>query len=81
MKLKRDTYKYHFKVGNLVVHCGITNDLNRRESEHQNSGRYTPHNGKRYYWKDGHIVQQGNITFRVAAMLWERRNGCNANWN
>ncbi len=37
----RDTYKYWFKIGNLKVHCGITNDLVRREQEHRNSGRYT----------------------------------------
>ena len=28
----RDTFKYHFKVGNLIVHGGITNNLLRRES-------------------------------------------------
>jgi len=81
MNVKRDTYKYWFKIGNLKVHCGITNDLRRREIEHQNSRRYKDHNGKRYYWSDGHIVQEGNITTREAAMIWERQNGCNANWN
>jgi predicted GIY-YIG superfamily endonuclease len=30
----RDTYKYHFKVGNKIVHGGITTDLERREKEH-----------------------------------------------
>ncbi len=77
----RDTYKYWFKIGNLKVHCGITNNLRRREIEHQNSGRYKDNNGKRYYWKDGHIVQEGNITTREAAMQWERQNDCNKNWN
>lgn len=77
----RDTYKYWFKVGNLKVHCGITNNLNRREKEHQNSKRYTENNGKRNYWKDGHIVQEGNMTTREAAMIWEINNGCNKNWN
>jgi len=77
----RDTYKYWFKVRNLKVHCGITNDLERREREHKNSGRYKDHNGTRYYWRDGHIVQEGNITTREAAMRWERENGCNENWN
>lgn len=76
----RDTYKYWFKVGNLKVKCGITNDLSRREQEHQNSGRYTVYNGLRYYWKNGHIVQEGAITTRESAMAWERENGCNKNW-
>ncbi len=77
----RDTYKYWFKVGNRLVHCGITNNLERRENEHRNSGRYTVHNEIRYYWSDGHIVQEGNLITREAAMLWERENNCNANWN
>lgn len=81
MAEKRDTYKYNFKVGNLKVHCGITNDLKARESQHRNSRRYTEYNGQRYYWKNGHIVQVGNITTRTAAMLWEKQNNCNANWN
>ena len=78
---KRDTYKYRFKVGNLIVHCGITYDLLRRQTEHRNSGRYRDYNGKRYYWKDGHIVQEGYVTTRSAALKWEKENGCNANWN
>jgi len=31
----RDKYKYHFKRGNKILHTGITNDLDRREREHQ----------------------------------------------
>ena len=77
----RDTYKYNFKVGNLIVHCGITNNLRTRELQHINSGRYTNYNGHRYYWSNGHIVQVGNITTREAAMEWERVNNCNKNWN
>lgn len=73
----RDTYKYWFKVGNLKVHCGITDDLERREREHRNSGRYTTYLGRRYYWSEGHIVQEGNITTREAALAWERLNKCN----
>jgi len=76
-----DTYKYWFKVVNLKVHCGITNDLQRREQEHINSGRYTVHNGIRYYWSNGHIVQESYKTTRQAAMDWERINNCNENWN
>jgi predicted GIY-YIG superfamily endonuclease len=59
----RDTYKYHFKVGNKVVHKGITGDLDRREVEHQQK------------WLDGHIVQTGNKTTREAALKWEREGG------
>lgn len=33
--MARDTYKYHFKLGNKIVHTGITNNLDRREQEHQ----------------------------------------------
>ena len=39
----RDTYKYQFKVGNKIVHGGITDDLERREGEHQQK------------WSKGHI--------------------------
>ncbi len=78
---KRDTYKYHFKIGNLKVHCGITYNLNVRENQHKNSGRYSVYKDKRYYWKNGHIVQIGSITTRKSAMDWERENNCNANWN
>ena len=77
----RDTYKYNFKVGNLIVHCGITNNLEVRASQHKNSKRYTTYNNIRYYWKDGHILQIGEITTREAAMDWERVNNCNKNWN
>lgn len=35
MATNRDTYKYHFKKGNRIVHIGITNDLERRETEHR----------------------------------------------
>jgi len=76
----RNTYKYWFKVGNLRVHCGITNDLSRREREHQLSEKVTLYNGKKYYWKNGHILKVGNITTRDAALKWEKINNCNANW-
>ena len=59
--MKRDTYKYHFKVGNKIVHTGITNDLDRREQEHRS----------RRGWTKGHIVQFGNRTTRAAARAWE----------
>lgn len=59
----RDTYKYQFKDGNNVLHRGITNDLERREGEHeQDFGR-------------GHITQVGRRTTRDAALEWERDGG------
>ena len=33
--MPRDTYKYHLKRGNRILKSGITNDLDRREGEHQ----------------------------------------------
>ena len=57
----RDTYKYHFKRGNRIVHTGITNDMERREQEH-----------KRDYGESGHITQVGRRTTKDAALDWER---------
>lgn len=58
----RNTYKYHFKMGRKIVHTGITNDLERREAEHQQE----PGQSK------GHIKQVGYRTTREAALAWER---------
>ena len=60
MANKRDTYKYHFKNGNKIVHSGITNNLERREQEHQNE------------LPKGHIFKVGNITTEDAAREWEK---------
>ncbi len=60
MGKRRDTYKYQFKVGNKVVHGGITNDLERREKEH------------RQEWPSGHIKQVGRKTTEEAARKWEK---------
>lgn len=79
--IKRDTYKYYFKIGNLTVHCGKTINLHDRELKHKNSKRYHIYNNKRHYWKDGHIVKVGNITTKKAAYEWELQNNCNENWN
>lgn len=57
----RDTFKYQFKVGNKVVHIGVTNDLERREMEHQR------HRG----WGKGRIKQVGDKTSRDAALEWQ----------
>ena len=56
---KRDHFKYDFKVGNKIVHSGITIDLDRREQEHQQR------------WPSGHIVQVGRATTEDAARDWE----------
>ena len=52
---KRDTSKYHFKVGNKTVHTGVTKDLDRRD----------PGQSK------GHIVKVGCRTTHKAALAWE----------
>ncbi len=60
----RDTYKYQFKRGNKIIHGGITNDLDRRETEH-----------KQTYGEKGHIKQVGRKTTEDAARKWEKDNG------
>ncbi len=62
MPTDRDTYKYHFKKGNKIVHTGITNDLDRREAEHQSKPG----------WSRGRIKQVGKRTVREAALEWEQ---------
>lgn len=47
MAKSRNTYKYQFKVGNKIVHEGITDDMERREQEHKQK------------WPKGHIKQVG----------------------
>jgi len=63
MAKRRDTYKYHFKVGHKIVHGGRTNDLERREQEHQQE------------WPKGHILQVGRRTTEEAARKWEEGKG------
>lgn len=60
---KRDTFKYHFKIGNKILHRGITNDLDRREQEHQQK------------WPNGHIMKVGNRTTREGGLNWEAEGG------
>ena len=60
MSKDRGIYKYHFKRGNKIVHRGITNDLDRRELEHQAD-----------YGEKGHITQVGRRTTHDAALEWE----------
>ncbi len=59
----RDTYKYHLKDGKRIVHRGITNDLYRREQEHQDE------------YLGARIRQVGRKTTREAALEWERKGG------
>jgi predicted GIY-YIG superfamily endonuclease len=63
MAEKRDTYKYQQKVENKIVHGGITNDLERREQEHQQQ------------WPKSHISQVGRVTTEEAARKWEKEKG------
>jgi len=60
---KSNTYKYVFKIGNKIVHGGITDDLERREPEH-----------KKKHPK-GHIKQVGRRTTEEAAREWENERG------
>lgn len=59
----RDTYKYHLKSGKRIVQRGITNDLNRREQEHETE------------YPGSQIKQVGRRTTREAALEWERNGG------
>lgn len=60
MANRRDTYKYYLKKKRKTVHVGITNDLERREQEHQEE-----------FGKNVRIEQQGRRTTREAALNWE----------
>ena len=56
-----DTYKYHLKKGKEILRSGITNDLERREKEHQ-----------REYGDNVHIQKVGNRTTKDGAKEWEK---------
>ena len=62
MPVDRIAYKYHFKLGNKIVHTGITYDIDRREAEHRREPG----------WDKGHIKQVGLRTTRAAAREWEQ---------
>lgn len=55
--------KYQFRKGRKVVHTGITNDLERRESEH------------RVTYRGGKISQVGRRTTEEAARELEKKKG------
>ena len=61
--VERDYCKYQLKKGRRVIHRGITNDLTRREAEHQAE------------FPKSRILQIGRRTTREAALNWERRGG------
>jgi len=63
MAEKRDTYKYHFKVGKRIIYRGVTNDLERRELEHKQR------------WPSGKIHKVGVRTTRIKALEWEKNGG------
>ncbi len=60
---ERNWYTYYFKVGDRVVHKGITQDLARRETEHQQT------------WPSGRIVQIGGPKTEDEARDWEKDQG------
>ena len=60
---EKDTYKYLLKKGGKIVHRGITNDLNRREAEHQKQFPGTK------------LQQEGHRVTRESALKWERQGG------
>ena len=63
MGKKRDTFKYQVRVGRKIVHGGITNDLDRREQEHQQK------------WPKAKVTKVGRITTEEAARDWEKKKG------
>lgn len=60
---EQDTYRYYLKKGGKIVHRGITNDLNRREAEHQ------------VRYPDSKLEPQGRRVTRESALKWERQGG------
>ena len=64
MKTSRDTSRYHITRGNKILHRGITNDLDRRHTEH-----------KRRYGQDVKIKKIGPKVSRDSALRWERDGG------
>jgi len=60
MPTYRDTYQYYFKMGNKIVHVGITCDPDRREAE------IRKHPGL----SKGHIKEIGWRTTYNAASAW-----------
>ena len=70
-----DTFKYHFKIGNFIVHGGITKDLVKEETALLYSGKCTVMNGLRLYWKYGYITQIDSPLTWDDALVWVKENG------
>jgi predicted GIY-YIG superfamily endonuclease len=58
----RDTYKYVYKIGNVVKYFGMTSDLERREKQLK---RALP---------TGHLKKVGRRATRDGALRWKREN-------
>ncbi len=56
---KRDYFTYDFKVGDTVVHSGITRDPRRRELEHK------------LRWETGRLVVVGRTKTEESARKWQ----------
>ena len=64
MAKSRDTYKYQYKIGNKIVHGGITKrPIDEREAEHQQE------------WPNGHILKVGPKVTEESAREWEQEKG------
>jgi hypothetical protein len=66
-KQKRIYVKYKVKVGNKVVHGGITTDPARRLREH------------RIKWPTCHMIIIGRRVSKDSGLDWEADNGFQAN--
>ena len=62
MVTDRILYRYHFKLGDKIIHTGVTGDIDRREAEH----RSEPGMSK------GYAKQVGLRTTYDAAHAWVR---------
>ena len=56
---KRVYYTYDFRVGNMIVHRGITRDPKRSEQEHKQR------------WENGHLVIVGRARTEESARKWQ----------
>ncbi len=69
---KRETHRYHLKRGHTIIRSGITNDLDRRESEDGWGDEPRAKEHQQEYGPDVHITKVGRVTTRNAARAWEK---------